>query len=57
MRFVGVSITTAGRRRLRKLDEIVASVQEELLAPLSAAERAELIRLLAELRGAEAGGT
>ena len=52
-----VSITPAGRRRLRKLDGVVASVQEKLLAPLSAAERTELIRLLAELRGAEAGGT
>jgi len=52
-----VSITAAGRRRLTKLDGIVAAVQEELLAPLSAAERAELIRLLGELRGAEAGGT
>jgi MarR family transcriptional regulator, lower aerobic nicotinate degradation pathway regulator len=51
-----VSITAAGRRRLKKLDGIVASVQEELLAPLSGAERAELIRLLGELRGAEAGG-
>jgi MarR family transcriptional regulator, lower aerobic nicotinate degradation pathway regulator len=52
-----VSITAAGRRRLKKLDEVVASVQEELLAPLSAADRKELIRLLAELRGAEAGET
>jgi len=52
-----VSITAAGRRRLRKLDDIVASVQEELLAPLSAADRAELIRLLAGLRSAEAGGS
>lgn len=28
-----VSITAAGKRRLRKLDDVVASVQEELLAP------------------------
>ena len=52
-----VSITTAGKRRLRKLDGIVAAVQEELLAPLAATERAELIRLLGELRGAEAEGS
>lgn len=49
-----VSITTAGKRRLKTLDGVVASVQEDLLAPLSAAERAELIRLLGELRGAAA---
>jgi MarR family transcriptional regulator, lower aerobic nicotinate degradation pathway regulator len=41
-----VTITPAGKRQLKKLDRIVASVQEELLAPLSASERAELIRLL-----------
>jgi DNA-binding MarR family transcriptional regulator len=52
-----VSITVAGKRRLKHLDDIVGAVQEELLAPLSPAERAELIRLLGELRGAEAGET
>lgn len=41
-----VSITAAGSRRLRKLDGLVVAVQEELLAPLSPAERAELVRLL-----------
>jgi DNA-binding MarR family transcriptional regulator len=46
-----VTITAAGRRRLKKLDEVVGSVQEELLAPLSAAERAELIRLLSRVAG------
>jgi MarR family transcriptional regulator, lower aerobic nicotinate degradation pathway regulator len=50
-----VTPTAAGRRRLKKLDGIVASVQEELLAPLSAAERAELIRLLGRVAKAEAG--
>jgi DNA-binding MarR family transcriptional regulator len=44
-----VSITAAGKRRLRKLDGVVASVQEELLAPLSADERKELVRLLGRL--------
>lgn len=52
-----VSITPAGRRRLKRLDGIVVAVQKEVLAPLSAAERAELVRLLGELRGVEAGGT
>ncbi|HEX3363364.1 MAG TPA: MarR family transcriptional regulator [Solirubrobacterales bacterium] len=46
-----VSITAAGRRHLKKLDEVVASVQDELLAPLSAAERAELVRLLSRIAG------
>jgi DNA-binding MarR family transcriptional regulator len=46
-----VTITAAGKRRLRKLDGVVASVQEELLAPLSAVERAELIRLLGRVAG------
>jgi DNA-binding MarR family transcriptional regulator len=46
-----VSITAAGRRHLKKLDEVVASVQDELLAPLSAAERAELVRLLNRIAG------
>jgi MarR family transcriptional regulator, lower aerobic nicotinate degradation pathway regulator len=43
-----VTMTAAGKRRLLKLDDVVAGVQEELLTPLSTAEeRAELIRLLA----------
>lgn len=41
-----VTITAAGKRRLAKLDDVVAGVQVKLLAPLSADERAELIRLL-----------
>jgi MarR family transcriptional regulator, lower aerobic nicotinate degradation pathway regulator len=52
-----VSITAAGRRRLKNLDGVVASVQEELLAPLSAADRAELLRLLAEIQRTEAGAS
>jgi DNA-binding MarR family transcriptional regulator len=51
-----VSITTAGRRRLKKLDEVVGSVQEELLAPLSSAERAELTRLLGRIAARAAEG-
>lgn len=46
-----VTITPAGRRLLRRLDEVVAGVQGELLAPLSDAERAELARLLARVAG------
>jgi DNA-binding MarR family transcriptional regulator len=44
-----VTITTAGRRRLKKLDEVVGSVQEQLLEPLSAAERAQLVSLLGRI--------
>ncbi|HEY2054773.1 MAG TPA: hypothetical protein VGH14_12640 [Solirubrobacterales bacterium] len=42
---------------LKKLDDIVADVQEELLAPLSAAERAELVRLLGRVAGRSGGRT
>jgi MarR family transcriptional regulator, lower aerobic nicotinate degradation pathway regulator len=41
-----VTITAAGRRQLRKLDRLLAGIQDELLAPLSARERRQLIRLL-----------
>jgi MarR family transcriptional regulator, lower aerobic nicotinate degradation pathway regulator len=41
-----VTITPAGRAHLRRLDRLLAGVQDELLAPLSPAERAELVRLL-----------
>jgi DNA-binding MarR family transcriptional regulator len=48
-----VSITAAGKRRLKELDKVVARVQEELVAPLSAAERDELVRLLGRLASGE----
>ena len=51
-----VSITAAGRRRLKKLDEVVGSVQQELLAPLSSAERAQLIGLLGRIAARSAEG-
>jgi DNA-binding MarR family transcriptional regulator len=41
-----VSITPVGTRQLTKLDRLLADVQDELLVPLSAGERAELVRLL-----------
>jgi DNA-binding MarR family transcriptional regulator len=44
-----VTITAAGRRRLKKLDGVVGSVQEQLLEPLSAAERAQLTSLLGRI--------
>lgn len=41
-----ITITPAGRRRLGALDTVVAGVQDELLAPLSRAERDQLAALL-----------
>lgn len=41
-----VAITAAGRRRLHKLDAVVAQVQDDLLADLSPAQRKHLVRLL-----------
>jgi len=41
-----VTLTAAGRRRLRQLDRTLADVQGELLAPLSAGERRQLVALL-----------
>ncbi len=44
-----ITITTAGRRQLRRLDRQVTRVQDDLLAPLSPAERDQLVRLLTRL--------
>jgi DNA-binding MarR family transcriptional regulator len=44
-----VTITVAGKRKLVALDEVLAGVQDELLAPLSGAERTEFVRLLTRL--------
>jgi DNA-binding MarR family transcriptional regulator len=41
-----ITLTTAGRRRLRSLDTAVSRLQDALLAPLSAAERHQLLVLL-----------
>lgn len=41
-----VTITSAGVGQLRRLDGVLAGIQDELLAPLSADERDELARLL-----------
>jgi DNA-binding MarR family transcriptional regulator len=49
-----VTITAAGRRRLTQLAATAAAIQEELLAPLTAAERTELVRLLTLLRAGAA---
>jgi MarR family transcriptional regulator, lower aerobic nicotinate degradation pathway regulator len=44
-----VSITAEGKRRLRKLDRLLAAAQDELLTPLSAGERTELVGLLSRV--------
>lgn len=44
-----ITITEAGRSRARELEVRAARVQEELLEPLSPAERAELVALLRRL--------
>jgi MarR family transcriptional regulator, lower aerobic nicotinate degradation pathway regulator len=44
-----VQLTPAGKRALQRLDARVEEAQAALLAPLSAAERSELQRLLARL--------
>ena len=45
-----VSITAAGRRRLDRLERILAGVHDELLAGLSERERATLVTLLGRLQ-------
>ncbi|MBE2320431.1 MarR family transcriptional regulator [Solirubrobacter sp. CPCC 204708] len=44
-----VSLTAAGHQQLRRLDEALDAVQDQLLGPLGAAERATLTHLLARL--------
>jgi DNA-binding MarR family transcriptional regulator len=44
-----ITITPAGTAHLRRLDELMADVQDELLAPLSPAEREQLITLLTRI--------
>ena len=41
-----ISITPAGRAQFRRLDKVLANVQDELLSPLSPKQREQLTRLL-----------
>ncbi|MFD7659070.1 MarR family winged helix-turn-helix transcriptional regulator [Actinosynnema sp. NPDC059797] len=41
-----VTLTPSGAAHLRRLDRVLRQAQDELLAPLSAAEREELARML-----------
>jgi DNA-binding MarR family transcriptional regulator len=44
-----ITMTRAGAARLGRLDGVLAEVQDELLAPLSAAERSQFGRLLTRI--------
>jgi MarR family transcriptional regulator, lower aerobic nicotinate degradation pathway regulator len=44
-----ISLTRAGRTELVRLDAVIADIQDRFLAPLSAAERAQLTRILTKL--------
>jgi MarR family transcriptional regulator, lower aerobic nicotinate degradation pathway regulator len=44
-----ITVTGAGRRRLAELDERIAVLEDELLAPLAPPERAQLTGLLQRL--------
>ncbi|MEU5565454.1 MarR family winged helix-turn-helix transcriptional regulator [Micromonospora musae] len=44
-----ITLTAQGRRQLHKLDKLLADVEDEVLAPLTAAEREQLARLLTAL--------
>lgn len=44
-----ITISTAGRRQLRRLDRVLDVLHDELLAPLDAAERDQLVSLLTRL--------
>jgi DNA-binding MarR family transcriptional regulator len=52
-----VRLTPAGRRRLRQLEARVAGAQDELLAPLSASERRQLVALLTRMLDHRAAGS
>ncbi|MGO9083127.1 MAG: MarR family winged helix-turn-helix transcriptional regulator [Streptosporangiaceae bacterium] len=45
-----IAITRAGRAYFHRLDQILANVQDELLAPLTPAERHTLVALLTRLQ-------
>ncbi|MFC9744252.1 MarR family winged helix-turn-helix transcriptional regulator [Streptomyces niveus] len=44
-----ITISTAGRRQLRRLDKVLDALHDELLAPLDPAERDQFVRLLTRL--------
>ncbi|WP_202880586.1 MarR family winged helix-turn-helix transcriptional regulator [Kribbella amoyensis] len=51
-----ITLTTAGKRQQKRLAELVRKAQDELFAPLSAAERDQLSRLLGKVLSHHDGG-
>jgi MarR family transcriptional regulator, lower aerobic nicotinate degradation pathway regulator len=51
-----VAITRGGLERLEALDALVSEIQERVLEPLSATERAQFLRILRKLGGLPPGG-
>ena len=49
-----ITVTPAAERRLAHLDGVLAQIQEELCAPLSPAEREQLVGLLTRIVGHQA---
>ncbi|MDX6433137.1 MAG: MarR family transcriptional regulator, lower aerobic nicotinate degradation pathway regulator, partial [Streptosporangiaceae bacterium] len=50
-----ITITQQGRQHLRRLDELLAGIQDDLLAPLTQPERDQLTRILTRLLDHHAG--
>jgi DNA-binding MarR family transcriptional regulator len=50
-----ITITPAGIRQLQRLDELLTQIQDDVLAPLSTAERAQLAQLLTRVLDHHAG--
>ncbi len=44
-----ISLTRKGRVELARLDDVVVAIQDQFLAPLTAAERVQLTRILSKL--------
>ncbi|MFG2092427.1 MarR family winged helix-turn-helix transcriptional regulator [Streptomyces sp. NPDC048612] len=44
-----ITISTRGRRQLRRLDKVLDTLHDDLLAPLNPAERDQLVQLLTRL--------
>ncbi|QKW40022.1 MarR family transcriptional regulator [Actinomadura sp. NAK00032] len=51
-----ITLTAAGARHLRELDAVLAGIQDDLLAPLSPAEREQFTGLLTRLADHHARG-
>jgi len=51
-RIILVSLTSEGRRALRRAREVAARVQEQMVAGLSESQRASLLRLLGDIERA-----